>query len=110
MGGYWAPLTMEGSLLVEGFLASSYASYTHQVGQLLSSLRLVPFMPRLFLDDENSQHENGVRNIVKVLKAVATKVGLRDTKRRHISGNMNIVCPKQNMNTFGELIGKSLDI
>jgi len=104
--GYWAPLTMEGSLLVNGFLASSYASYSHQVGQLLSSLRLVPFMPHLFLDDQNSQHQDGARNIVKLFKGVATMVGLRGKGTEKLSGNMNIICPKQNMNMFGEVLGK----
>ena len=29
--GFWAPLTKSGTLLVDGFLMSSYASYPHQV-------------------------------------------------------------------------------
>ena len=72
---YWAPLTMEGTLLVDGFLASSYASYPHEAGQLL--LAPVKMFPRLLLDDETSQHEDGVRKSVKMLKEVANRMGLR---------------------------------
>ena len=32
---FWAPLTKEGTLLVDGFLASSYASYPHQASEML---------------------------------------------------------------------------
>ena len=73
--GYWAPLTKEGTLLVDGFLASSYASYPHEAGQLL--LAPVKMFPRLLLDDETSQHQDGVRKSVKMLKEVANRMGLR---------------------------------
>ena len=72
---YWAPLTKDGTLLVDGFLASSYASYPHQASEML--MAPVKMFPKLLLDDENSQHKDGVRKVVKMLKAVANRMGLR---------------------------------
>merc|ERR1711874_263613 len=72
---YWAPLTKEGTLLVDGFLVSSYASYPHEASQLL--LAPVKMFPRLLLDDESSQHEDGVRKSVKMLKEMGDRMGLR---------------------------------
>ena len=72
---FWAPLTKEGTLLVDGFLASSYASYPHQASEML--MAPVKMFPKLLLDDENSQHKDGVRKVVKMLKAVANRMGLR---------------------------------
>merc|ERR1712179_234752 len=43
--GIWAPLTMEGTLLVDGLLASSYASFSHHASDLL--LAPVKMFPRL---------------------------------------------------------------
>ena len=37
----------------------------------------VKMFPKLLLDDENSQHKDGVRKVVKMLKAVANRMGLR---------------------------------
>ena len=73
--GIWAPLTMEGTLLVDDLLASSYASFSHPTSDLI--LAPVKSFPRLLLDDEQSQHQDGCRNVVKLMKKMATAVGLR---------------------------------
>ena len=73
--GIWTPLTMEGTLLVDGLLASSYASFPHSTSDLV--LAPVKRFPRVLLDDETSQHEDGLRDVVKLMKKMATAVGLR---------------------------------
>ena len=37
----------------------------------------VKMFPKLLLDDDNSQHKDGVRKAIKVLKAVGNRMGLR---------------------------------
>merc|ERR1712179_177712 len=72
-GGYWAPLTREGSLLVNGFLASSFASFPHHLCQQVSAfLRIF-----LVLDDEASQHEDGERHVVTASIKLLEMFGLR---------------------------------
>merc|ERR1719370_228726 len=73
--GIWTPLTMEGTLLVDGILASSYASFSHAGSDL--ALAPVKMFPTLLLDNEQSQHKDGCREVVKLMKNVATAVGLR---------------------------------
>ena len=48
--GIWAPLMMEGTLLVDGLLASSYASFSHRVSEMAHAP--IKMFPRLLLDDE----------------------------------------------------------
>jgi len=72
-GGYWAPLTREGSLLVNGFLASSFASFPHHLCQQVSAfLRIF-----LVLDDEASQHEDGERHVVTASIKLLEMFGLQ---------------------------------
>ena len=73
--GFWAPLTKEGSLLVDGYLASCYASFPHRPAQI--ALAPVKMFPRQLLDDESSQHKDGVRRVVKAFKTIGEMVGLR---------------------------------
>ena len=77
--GIWAPLTMEGTLLVDGLLASCYASFPHAVSDL--AFAPVKMFPRMLLDDEESVKFDGDRRVVKFLKDVATPMGLR--QRNH---------------------------
>ena len=73
--GIWAPLTMEGTLLVDGLLASCYASFSHAVSDL--ALAPVKMFPRMLLDDEESVKVDGCREVVKLTKKVVTAMGLR---------------------------------
>jgi len=73
--GYWAPLTSSGTLLVDGFLASCYASFPHDFSQV--GFAPVKMFPRLLLDDEASQHKDGVREVVKMMKKAGETLGLR---------------------------------
>ena len=73
--GYWAPLTQDGTLLVNGLLASCYASFPHHESQL--AYALVKTLPTLLLDNEVSQHEDGVRHVVTLVKKIGEFVNLR---------------------------------
>ena len=77
--GFWAPLTKEGTILVDGFLASCYASFPHLPAQM--AFAPVKMFPRQLLEDESSQHEDGVRRVVKAIKRVGEMVGLRRNVR-----------------------------
>ena len=73
--GYWAPLTQDGTLLVNGLLVSCYASFPHHQSQL--AYALVKTLPTLLLDNEVSQHEDGVRHVVTLIKKIGETAGLR---------------------------------
>ena len=74
--GIWTPLTMEGTLLVDGLLASSYASFSHRVSEI--AYAPIKMFPRLLLDDEESQHKDGCRQAIKVLKKMGALAGFRE--------------------------------
>ena len=72
---YWAPLTADGTLLVDGYLASCYATVPHHVAQV--ALGPIKLFPELLLDNENSQHEDGLRPVAKMMKDVGDMLGIR---------------------------------
>ena len=90
--GIWAPLTMEGTLLVDGLLASCYASFSHDLVDL--ALAPVKMFPRMLLDDQESLMVDGKREVVKLMKKMGTAIGLQkrnqeekeDPKSRRVSG------------------------
>ena len=73
--GTWAPLTTEGTLLVDGLLASCYASFPHDLVDL--ALAPVKMFPRMLLDDEESVKVDGCREVVILQKKLGTAMGLR---------------------------------
>ena len=88
----WAPLTIEGTLLVDDLLASCYASFPHAVSDL--ALAPVKMFPRMLLDDQESLMVDGKREVVKLMKKMGTAIGLQkrnqeekeDPKSRRVSG------------------------
>jgi len=77
--GYWAPLTRSGHLLVDGYLTSCYASFPHQIADI--AMAPVKAMPRTLLDDHKSQHNDGVRKVIKFIKDIGTFLGARNANR-----------------------------
>ena len=86
--GIWVPLTMDGTLLVDGLLASCYASFSHDLVDL--AYAPVKMFPRMLLDDQESVKVDGCRRVVKFLKNVATPMGLR--QRNHGEKKVPSVC------------------
>ena len=76
--GIWAPLTMEGTFLIDGLLASSYASISHEAyvrnferrkrsRKQVLVLAPVKIFPRLLLDVQQSQQQDGCRPVMKLM-------------------------------------------
>ena len=66
---------MEGTLLVDGLLASCYASFSHALSDM--ALAPVKMFPRMLLDDQESLKVDGLREVVRLTKKVVTAMGLR---------------------------------
>jgi len=73
--GFWAPLTRSGTLLVNGFLMSSYASYPHTISDI--AMGPVKAMSMILLDDHESQHNDGLREVVRLMKGIGRFMGTR---------------------------------
>jgi len=73
--GFWAPLTRSGTLLVNGFLMSCYASYPHKLADV--AMTPIKAMSKTLLDDEESQHKDGVRKAVSFMKSLGQLFGAR---------------------------------
>jgi len=86
--GFWAPLTRSGTLLVDGFLMSCYASYPHKLADV--AMTPIKAMPETLLDDEESQHMDGVRKSISFMKGVGDIFGARRGEDVFEKVNMNL--------------------
>jgi len=92
---FGAPLTADGTILVDGFLASCYAYFPHEIGEFF--MAPLKRYPTVLLDNEQSQHENGLRKSVEVLMSLGKSLGLdgHDGQRQ----------PMEEVKRMGELYG-----
>ncbi|XP_046395175.1 desert hedgehog protein A-like [Ischnura elegans] len=66
--GAYVPLTEHGSIIVDGALASCYASFPHWLSHAL--LMPARYFPEILLDTEDSQDSPGLRTFPSILKMV----------------------------------------
>ena len=60
--------------LVDGILTSCYASYDHSWAEIaFAPVKAFPYL----LDDESSQHEDGLRSVVKLIKILGRWIGAK---------------------------------
>ena len=86
--GVWAPLTTEGTLLVDDLLASCYAAFPHSLSDL--ALAPVKMFPRMLLDDEESLMADGEREVVKLLIKMGTAIGLKQREGNQTGEKENL--------------------
>ena len=73
--GFYSPLTSSGTLVVDGFLVSCYASYPHQVAH--AAVLPIRLFPTWFLDDSSSQE--GVGAFLGFIKSIGNLVNIRNS-------------------------------
>ena len=71
--GYYSPLTYEGTMVVDGYLASCYASFPHYVAH--AALAPARAWPSLVLGDQN----RGTPAFVSAIKTMGHLLNLRNT-------------------------------
>jgi len=78
-----SPLTKSGTIMANNIYSSCYGSYPHQ----LANLAMLParLFPRIFLDDEETLHREGVRPFVATVKMIGSALGFRFERE---DGNM----------------------
>ena len=72
--GAYVPLTMAGTLLVDGVLVSSYTNTEHWLAH--TALAPLRWWPSLLLDTEESQEEEGLRTIPGMVRELGRLLGL----------------------------------
>ena len=72
--GYYSPLTLEGTVVVDGFLASCYASYPHWVANM--ALFPARTWPSIFLGADGDAEGTG--SFVKLIKKIGDMMQLRN--------------------------------
>ena len=77
--GAYVPLTMAGTLLVDGVLVSSYTNTGHWLAH--TAMAPLRWFPTLLLDTEHSQDDEGMRVIPGMLQKVGNVLGLITTTK-----------------------------
>ena len=86
--GFWAPLTTEGTLLVDDLLASCYAAFPHSLSDL--ALAPVKMFPTMLLDDQESLMADGKREVVKLLRKMGTAIGIEQREENQTREKENL--------------------
>lgn len=69
--GAFVPITMDGTLIVDGVFVSCYTSFSHNIAHnVLAPIRWFPWL----FETEESQHKEGVRTYAKILKYIGKTI------------------------------------